>query len=106
VRSCVIFLLFIYIYFIFKLITLIGGRIFLNSTGALSPSQILRLLKLRGEQVIVCSSEKEARMAVVESTHLEVDLVTNEGFQVGAASWYNVRKSSPLGTLSASRAVH
>jgi ribosomal protein L24 len=42
-----------------------------------------------GERVIV-SSEKEATIAAVESTHLEVDLATNEGIK--AVSWYNVRK--------------
>ena len=42
-----------------------------------------------GERVIV-SSEKEGTIAAVESTHLEVDLATNEGIK--AVSWYNVRK--------------
>jgi hypothetical protein len=42
-----------------------------------------------GEKVIV-SSEKEATIAAVQSTHLEVDLATNEGIKV--VSWYNVRK--------------
>ena len=42
-----------------------------------------------GERVIV-SSEKEATIAAVESTHLEVDLATNEGIK--AVSWYSVRK--------------
>ena len=42
-----------------------------------------------GERVIV-SSEKEATIAAVKSTHLEVDLATNEGIEV--VSWYNVRK--------------
>ena len=42
-----------------------------------------------GERVIV-SSEKEATIAAVESTHLEVDFATNEGIKV--VSWYNVRK--------------
>jgi hypothetical protein len=42
-----------------------------------------------GERVIV-SSEKEATIAAVESTHLLVDLATNEGIKV--VSWYNVRK--------------
>ena len=37
-----------------------------------------------GEQVIV-SSEKEGTIAAVESTHLEVDLATNEGIK--AVSW-------------------
>ena len=41
-----------------------------------------------GERVIV--SEKEATIAAVESTHLEVDFATNEGIKV--VSWYNVRK--------------
>jgi hypothetical protein len=43
-----------------------------------------------GERVIVSSSEKEATIAAVKSTHLEVDLATNEGIE--AVSWYNVRK--------------
>ena len=42
-----------------------------------------------GERVIV-SSEKEGTIAVVESTHLEVDLATNE--DIKAVSWYNVCK--------------
>jgi hypothetical protein len=42
-----------------------------------------------GERVIV-SSEKEATIAAVKSTHLEVDLATNEGIE--AVSWYSVRK--------------
>ena len=73
------------------------------------PSRILRLFKLsshpaltgsnfpcpeewvfeEGERVIV-SSEKEATIAAVESTHLEVDLATNEGIK--AVSWHSVRK--------------
>ena len=77
------------------------------STGV--PSRILRLFELsshpaltyskfpcpeewifeEGERVIV-SSEKEATIAGVESTHLLVDLATNEGTK--AVSWYNVRK--------------
>jgi transcription antitermination factor NusG len=43
-----------------------------------------------GERVIVSSSEKEATIAAVKSTHLEVDLATNEGIE--AVSWYSVRK--------------
>jgi transcription antitermination factor NusG len=42
-----------------------------------------------GERVIV-SSEKEATIAAVKSTHLEVDLASNEGIE--AVSWYSVRK--------------
>jgi hypothetical protein len=42
-----------------------------------------------GERVLV-SSEKEGTIAAVESTHLLVDLATNEGIK--AVSWYNVRK--------------
>jgi ribosomal protein L24 len=41
-----------------------------------------------GERVIV--SGKEATIAAVKSTHIEVDLSTNEGIE--AVSWYNVRK--------------
>ena len=74
------------------------------------PSQMLGLFKLslhpsltgsefplsedwifeEGERVRVCSSGKEATITAVKSTHLEVDLVTNEGIEV--VSWYNVRK--------------
>ena len=43
-----------------------------------------------GERVFLVSSEKEARIAAVKYTHLEVDLATNEGIEV--VSWYNVRK--------------
>jgi len=87
----------------------------LNSTGV--PSQILGLFKLsshpsltgsnfpcpeewifeEGERVTVCSSEKEARIAAVKSTHLEVDLATNEGIEV--VSWYNVHKVFPAGSF-------
>jgi hypothetical protein len=42
-----------------------------------------------GDRVIV-SSEKEATIAAVKSTHLEVDLATDEGIK--AVSWYSVRK--------------
>jgi preprotein translocase subunit YajC len=79
----------------------------LNSAGI--PSQILGLFKLsshpaltgskfpcpeewifeEGDRVIV-SSEKKATIVAVESTHIEVDLDTNEGIEV--VSWYNVRK--------------
>ena len=77
-----------------------------NSTGA--PSQILGLFKLsshpaltgsifpspeewifeEGERVRVCSSQKDATIVAVKSTHLEVDLATGEGIE--AVSWYNV----------------
>jgi hypothetical protein len=89
----------------------------LNSTGV--PSEILGLFKLslhpsltgsnfpcpeewtfeEGERVTVCSSEseKEARIAAVKSTHLEVDLSTNEGIEV--VSWYSVRKVFPAGSF-------
>ena len=43
-----------------------------------------------GERVIDIPSEKKATIAAVTSTHLEVDLATNEGIE--AVSWYNVRK--------------
>ena len=42
------------------------------------------------EQVIVCSLEKEAIIAAVTSTHLEVNLATNES--IVAVSWYDVHK--------------
>ena len=44
----------------------------------------------QGERVFLVSSEKEATIAAVEYTHLEVDLSTDEGTEV--VSWYNVRK--------------
>jgi hypothetical protein len=86
-----------------------------NSTGV--PSQILGLFKLsshpsltgskfprpeewifeEGERVIVCSSEKEATITAVKTTHLEVDLATNEGIE--AVSWYNVRKVFSAGAF-------
>ena len=43
-----------------------------------------------GEQVTVGSSEKEATVAVVKSTHLEVGFATDEVIE--AISWYNVCK--------------
>ena len=43
-----------------------------------------------GEWVTVGSSEKEATIAAVKSTHLEVELDTDEGIE--AVSWYNVWK--------------
>jgi hypothetical protein len=80
----------------------------LNSAGI--PTQTLRLFNLsshpaltgskfprpeewifeEGERVIVIPSEKKAIIAAVTSTHLEVDLATNEGIET--VSWYNVRK--------------
>ena len=42
-----------------------------------------------GEWVTVGSSE-EATIAAVKSTHLEVELATDEGIE--AVSWYNVQK--------------
>ena len=86
-----------------------------NSTAA--PGEILGLFKLsshpsligskfprpeewifeEGERVTVCSSEKEATIAAVTSTHLEVELATNEGIE--AVSWYNVRKVFSAGAF-------
>ena len=43
-----------------------------------------------GEWVTVGSSEKEETIAAVKSTHLEVELATDEGIE--AVSWYNVWK--------------
>jgi hypothetical protein len=80
----------------------------LNSAGI--PSQILRLFKPsshpaltgskfprpeewifeEGERIIVSPSGKEATIAAVKFTHLEVDLATNEGIE--AVSWFNVCK--------------
>jgi transcription antitermination factor NusG len=87
----------------------------LNSTGI--PTRILKLFNLsshpaltgskfpppeewtfeEGEQVIISSSEKEATIVAVESTHLEVDLATGEGIE--AVSWYNVRKVFSAGNF-------
>jgi hypothetical protein len=88
----------------------------LNSTGV--PSQILGLFKVsshpsltgskfprpeewifeEGERVTVCSSEKEATIAAVKSTHLVVvDLATNE--RIEPVSWYNVRKVFSAGAF-------
>ena len=87
----------------------------LNSTGV--PNEILGLFRLsshpsltgsmfprpeewifeEGERVTVCSLEKEATIAAVKSTHLEVDLTTNEGIE--AVSWYNVRKVFSVGSF-------
>ena len=86
-----------------------------NSTGV--PSTILGLFKLsahpslagskfhrpeewifeEGEKVTVCSSEKEATIAAVKPTHLEVNLATNEGIE--SVSWYNVRKVFSAGAF-------
>ena len=86
-----------------------------NTTAV--PSEILGLFKLsshpslsgsklpcpeewtfeEGERVTVCSSGKEATIARVESTHLEVDLATNEGIE--AVSWYNVHKVFSAGAF-------
>jgi hypothetical protein len=86
-----------------------------NFTGV--PSQLLGLFKLslhpsltgsefplpeewifeEGERVRVCSSGKEATITAVKSTHLEVDLATNEGIE--AVSWYNVRKVFSAGAF-------
>jgi hypothetical protein len=86
--------------------------IFLNSTGV--PSRTLLLFKLsshpaligsrfprpeewifeEGDRVIV-SSDKEATIAAVKSTHVEVDLATDEGIK--AVSWYSVRKVFSVG---------
>jgi hypothetical protein len=87
----------------------------LNSIGA--PSEILGLFKLsshpsvtgsmfprpeewifeEGERVTVCSSQKEATIAAIKSTHLEVDFATNEGIKL--VSWYNVRKAFSSGAF-------
>ena len=49
-----------------------------------------------GERVII-SSEKEATVAAVKPTHLEVDLATDEG--IVAISWYDVCKVFSLGAF-------
>jgi hypothetical protein len=86
----------------------------ISLNSAAIPSRILGLFKLsshpaltgvkfpcpeewifeEGDRVIV-SSEKKATIVAVESTHLEVDLDTNEGIEV--VSWYNVRKMFSVG---------
>ena len=43
------------------------------------------------------SSEKEATITAVKSTHLEVDLETNKGIEV--VSWYNVHKVFSVGAF-------
>ena len=48
-----------------------------------------------GEKIIISSSEKEATIAAVRSSHLEVDLATKEGIEV--VSWYNIRKAFSVG---------
>ena len=50
-----------------------------------------------GERVFLVSSEKEATIAVVKYSHLEVELATNEGTEV--VSWYNVRKVFSMGNF-------
>lgn len=50
-----------------------------------------------GERVTVCSSGKEATIAAVQSTHLEVDLATNEGIKI--VSWFDVRKVFSAGAF-------
>jgi hypothetical protein len=48
-----------------------------------------------GEQVVVNSSNKEATIAAVKDTNLEVDLDTKEGIVI--ASWHNVSKVFAIG---------
>ena len=84
-----------------------------NSAGV--PTQILQLFSLslhpavtgsdfprpeewifeEGEQIFVCSLAKEATIAAVKTTHLEVDLATKEG--IVAVSWHNVCKVFSIG---------
>jgi hypothetical protein len=52
-----------------------------------------------GEQVVVNSSNKEATIAVVKDTNLEVDLDTEEGIVI--ASWHNVSKVFAIGDFVA-----
>jgi hypothetical protein len=87
----------------------------ISLNSAQIPSRILGLFKLsshpalvgssfpppeewtfeEGERVFLVSSKKEATIAAVEYSHLEVDLATNEGTEV--VSWYNVRKVFSVG---------
>jgi hypothetical protein len=48
-----------------------------------------------GKQVVVNSSNKEATIAVVKDTNLEVDLDTKEDIVI--ASWHNVSKVFAIG---------
>jgi hypothetical protein len=82
-----------------------------NSAGI--PTQIFKLFKLskhpavtgfprpeewifeESEQVIVFPSRKKATIVAITSTHLEVDLATEEGIE--AISWHNVRKVFSVG---------
>jgi hypothetical protein len=52
-----------------------------------------------GEQVVVNSSNKEATIAAVKDTNLEVDLDTEEGIII--ASWHNVSKVFAIGDFVA-----
>jgi hypothetical protein len=87
----------------------------ISPNSARVPGQILRLFTLsshpalvgtslpppeewtfeEGERVFLVSSKKEATIAAVNYTHLEVDLATNEGIE--EVSWYNVRKTFSAG---------
>lgn len=82
-----------------------------NSAGI--PTRILMLFKLskhpaltgfprpeewifeESEQITVFPSGKKATIAAIKSTHLEVDLATEEGIE--AVSWHNVRKVFSVG---------
>jgi len=82
-----------------------------NSAGI--PTRILTLFKLsehpaltgfpcpkewifeESEQITVFPSGKKATIAAITSTHLEVDLGTEEGIE--AVSWHNVRKVFSVG---------
>jgi len=50
-----------------------------------------------GERVFIVSLKKEATIAAVKYSYLEVDLDTNEGTEV--VSWYNVRKVFSAGNF-------
>jgi len=52
-----------------------------------------------GERVVVNSSNKEATIAAVKDTHLEVDLDTGEGIVI--VSWHNVSKVFAIGDFVA-----
>jgi hypothetical protein len=48
-----------------------------------------------GEQIVILSLNKKATITAVQTTHLEVDLATEEGIE--AVSWHDVRKDFNVG---------
>jgi ribosomal protein L24 len=69
------------------------GLFSLSSHPALEGSKFPRPVEWifeKGEKIIITPSGKEASVAAVKCTHLEVDLASEEGIE--DVSWYNVRK--------------